>query len=117
LEQWNTRIDPPDIRRVRAHMKQVEWERDQAVLKLEKAQLIIDLNIGGEMKQEVAEAIAILKAQGVEVAVDPSGIHADVYIATVPNGDKYEFLAAGILKLKAEGKLTVAGLAESSTKR
>lgn len=117
LVQWNTRIDPPDIRRVRAHMKQVEWERDQAVLKLEKAQLIIDLNIGGEMKQEVAEAIATLNAQGVEVAVDPSGVHADVYIATVPNGDKYEFLAAGILKLKAEGKLTVAGLAESFIKR
>jgi Lar family restriction alleviation protein len=117
LEQWNTRVDPQDIRRIRAHMKQVEWERDQAVLKLEKAQLIIDLNIGGEMKQEVAEAIAILKAQGVEVAVDPSGAQADVYIATVPNGDKYDFLAAGILKLKAEGKLTVAGLAESSMKR
>lgn len=116
LEQWNTRIDPQDIRRIRAHMKQVEWERDQAALKLEKAQLIIDLNIGGEMKHEVAEAIATLKAQGVEVAVDPSGAHADVYIATIPNGDKYEFLAAGILKLKADGKLTVAGLAQSSTK-
>ena len=68
------------------------------------------------MKQDVAEAIAVLKAQGVEVAVDPSGMHADVYIATVPNGDQYEFLAAGILKLKAEGKLTVAGLEESSKK-
>ena len=74
LEQWNTRVDPPDIRRVRGHTKQVEWERDQAVLKLERAQLIIDLNIGGEMKQEVAEAIAILKAQGVDVAVDPRGL-------------------------------------------
>jgi len=69
------------------------------------------------MKQEIAEAISILKAQGVEVAVDPSGIHADVYVATMPNGDQYEFLAAGILKLKAEGKLTVAGLAEASKKR
>jgi hypothetical protein len=69
------------------------------------------------MKQEVAEAIAILKAQGVEVAVDPSGAHADLYTATVPNGDKYDFLAAGILKLKAEGKLTVAGLTESSARR
>ncbi|MDR3723031.1 MAG: hypothetical protein P4K83_00900 [Terracidiphilus sp.] len=94
-------------------MKQMEWERNSAYEKLEKAQLIIDLNIGGEMKQEVAEAIAILKAQGVEVGVDPSGM-VDVYVATVPNGDQYEFLAAGVLKLKAENKLTVAGLIESA---
>jgi len=116
LERWNTRAYDPSLKRAIAHMKQVEWERDQAVSKLERAQLIIDLQIGGDMKQDVAEAIAVLKAQGVEVAVDPSGMHADVYIATVPNGDQYEFLAAGILKLKAEGKLTVAGLEESSKK-
>ncbi len=116
LERWNTR-NYLGIQRMRAHMKQIEWERDQAVSKLEKALLIIDLKIGGDMKQEIAEAISILKAQGVEVAVDPSGIHADAYIATVPNGDQYEFLAAGILKLKVEGRLTVAGLAEASKKR
>jgi NAD(P)H-hydrate repair Nnr-like enzyme with NAD(P)H-hydrate epimerase domain len=117
LRQWNTRTDEPDIRRVRALLMQVEWERDQALAKLVKTQIIIDLNIGGEMKQEIAEAIATLKAQGVEVAVDPSGIHADVYVATIPNGDQYELLAAGFLKLKADGNLTVAGLQESSKKR
>jgi len=116
LDSWNRRAYDPTPQRAIAHMKQMEWERDQAVAKLEKAQLIIDLNIGGEMKQEVAEAIATLKAQGVEVAVDPSGA-ADVYIATVPNGDQYEFLAAGILKLKAEENLTVIGLGESFKKR
>ena len=102
---------------MRALLMQVEWERDQALAILVKTQIIIDLNIGGEMKQEIAEAIATLKAQGVEVAVDPSGIHADVYVATIPNGDQYELLAAGFLKLKADGNLTVAGLQESSKKR
>src|SRR5579859_3941183 len=52
LERWNTRTDPPDIRRVQAHMKQAEWERDQAIAKLERALMIIDLNIGGDMKEE-----------------------------------------------------------------
>jgi hypothetical protein len=65
------------------------------------------------MKREVAEAIAELKAQGIAVAVDPSGKHADVYIATAPNGEKYEFLAAGLLKLKAEEKLHLEGLQEA----
>jgi hypothetical protein len=43
------------------------------------------------MDKEVADAIAELKAQGITVAVDPSGRHADVYIATIPDGEKYEF--------------------------
>lgn len=68
------------------------------------------------MRQEVAEAIATLKAQGIEIGVDPSGAHADVYIATLPNGDQYEFLAAGVLKLKAEDKLNAAGIVELSRK-
>jgi hypothetical protein len=97
-------------------MKQAEWERNQAVRRLEIAQIIIDLNLGGNMKQELAEAVAILKAQGIEVGVDPSGKHADVYVVTLPSGEEYEFLAAGILKLKAEGKLTAARLEEASSK-
>jgi hypothetical protein len=64
------------------------------------------------MDNEVAEAIAELKAQGIGVAVDPSGSHADVYIATAPNGEKYEFLAAGLLNLKVKGKLHLEGLQE-----
>ena len=68
------------------------------------------------MKHELAEAIAVLKAQGIEVAVDPSGEHADVYVAKFSSGQEYEFLAAGILKQKAEGKLTAAGLEEESRK-
>jgi NAD(P)H-hydrate repair Nnr-like enzyme with NAD(P)H-hydrate epimerase domain len=113
IVRWNARAYDPAVRRAVAHMKQMEWERDQAVSKLEKAQLIIDLGIGGGEKEEVAEAIAILKAQGIEVAVDPSGACADAYIATLPNGDEYEFLAAAILKLKSEERLTAAELART----
>lgn len=65
------------------------------------------------MDKEVADAIAELKAQGIPVAVDPSGRRADVYIATAPNGEKYEFLAAGLLDLKAKEKLHLEGLQEA----
>jgi hypothetical protein len=65
------------------------------------------------MDKEVAEAIAELKAQGIRVAVNPSGRHADVYVATTPNGEKYDFSAAGLLKLKAEEKLHLEGLQEA----
>jgi hypothetical protein len=65
------------------------------------------------MEQQIAVAIAVLKAQGIQVGVDPSGAHADVYVATLPSGEQYEFLAAGLLKLMADGKLTAAGLEEA----
>jgi hypothetical protein len=65
------------------------------------------------MDKQVAEAIAELKAQGIPLAVDPSGSHADVYIATAPNGEKYKFSAAGLLNLKAKEKLHLEGLQEA----
>jgi hypothetical protein len=66
----------------------------------------------GIVDKEVADAIAELKAQGIPVAVDPSGRHADVYIATAPDGEKYEFTAARLLDLKAKGRLNLEGLQE-----
>jgi len=62
------------------------------------------------MDKEVADAIAELKAQGIPVAVQPSGRQADLYIATAPDGEKYEFDAAGLLDLKAKGRLHLEGL-------
>jgi hypothetical protein len=64
------------------------------------------------MDKEVAAAIAELKAQGIPVKVDPSGPQADLYIATAPNGEKYELNAAGLLDLKAKAKLHLEGLQE-----
>ncbi len=65
------------------------------------------------MEKEVADAIAELKGQGIPVVPDPSDRDADVYIATTPNGEKYKFLAAGLLDLKAKGKLNLEGLQEA----
>ncbi|HEY5211547.1 MAG TPA: hypothetical protein VIJ38_00835 [Acidobacteriaceae bacterium] len=62
------------------------------------------------MDKEVADAIAELKAQGIPVTVDPSGRQADLYIATVPDGERYEFNAAGLLDLKAKARLNLEGL-------
>jgi len=64
------------------------------------------------MDKEVADAIAKLKAQGIRVAVGSSGLQADLYIATAPNGEKYEFETAGLLDLKAKAKLNLEGLQE-----
>jgi hypothetical protein len=64
------------------------------------------------MEKDVADAIAELKAQGIQVAVNPSGNQADLYIATAPNGEKYEFEAAGLLDLKSKEKLHLEGLQE-----
>ena len=64
------------------------------------------------MDKDVVEAIAELKAQGIGVAVDPSASNANLYIATVPNGEKYKFNAAGLLDLKTKGKLPLEGLQE-----
>jgi hypothetical protein len=63
------------------------------------------------MDKEVADAIAELTAHGIPVAVDPSG--RDAYVATAPNGEKYEFTAAGLLDLKATEKLHLEGLQEA----
>jgi hypothetical protein len=64
------------------------------------------------MDKQVASASAELKAQGIPVAVDPSGRQADLYIATAPNGEKYKFNAAGLLDLKAKARLNLEGLQE-----
>lgn len=64
------------------------------------------------MEKEVAGAIAELREQGIPVSPDPSGSHDDRYIATAPDGEKYEFNAAGLLDLKAKGKLNLEGLQE-----
>ena len=64
------------------------------------------------MNKEVADAVADLKAQGIPVEVNPSGMHRDLYIATAPNGEKYEFDASGLLDLKAREKLHLEGLQE-----
>ena len=64
------------------------------------------------MDKQVADAVAELKAQGIPVTVDPSGRQADDYIATTPNGEKYKLNAAGLLDLKAKGRLHLEGLQE-----
>ena len=64
------------------------------------------------MNKEVADAVAELKAQGIPVEVDPPGRQRDLYIATAPNGEKYEFDASGLLDLKAREKLHLEGLQE-----
>lgn len=51
------------------------------------------------MDLQVKAAIEHLQKNGIRVAVDPSGLYADVYMLTLPNGDEYECLAPGLLKL------------------
>lgn len=64
------------------------------------------------MDKEVAEAVAELKAQGIPVKIDHSSRHRDLYVATAPNGEKYQFDVSGLLDLKAKEKLHLEGLQE-----
>jgi len=51
------------------------------------------------MDMQVKAAVEYIVKKGIKVGVDPSGLHADVYVLTLPNGDQYECLAAGLVKL------------------
>lgn len=64
------------------------------------------------MNKEVFDAVAELKAQGIPVQVDSSSRQRDLYVATAPNGEKYQFDASGLLDLKAKEKLHLEGLQE-----
>jgi hypothetical protein len=68
------------------------------------------MNKEARMDKDLAEAIAELEAQGIMVTASPTASHADIYVATVPDGEKYEFDSAGLLNLKAESKLDLEGL-------
>jgi hypothetical protein len=61
------------------------------------------------MDQGLANAVAELQQQGINVVNDASGR----YVATAPNGEQYIFPAADLLELKAEGRLHLEGLQEA----
>jgi hypothetical protein len=88
------------------------WSQGQDALLPRRGCKEIAIPSEGIVDKEVADAIAELKAQGIPVKVDPSGPQADLYIATAPNGEKYELNAAGLLDLKAKAKLHLEGLQE-----
>jgi hypothetical protein len=69
------------------------------------------------MDSEMLHAMAVLTAEGVRVDLEQRNMRSDVFVAELPNGDKYEFLGAGLLKLQNEGKLSVAGITEAGIKR
>ena len=68
------------------------------------------------MQGTIAAAIEELKAQGIRVEIEPSDMGPDVYVATMPNGEKYDFLASILVKLKSDGRLNPDGLAQASHK-
>ena len=70
----------------------------------------------GRMRESLSAAIAELKAKGFKVEVDPSELGADVYIITMPDGQQFEFLASGLLKLERDGRLDTGGITEIGRK-
>jgi hypothetical protein len=69
------------------------------------------------MDSEVLNAMAKLTIVGIRVDLFQRDKHADLFIAELPNGDKYELLGAGLRRLQDEGKLSVAGVMEAGTKK
>jgi hypothetical protein len=66
---------------------------------------------GTSMDRELLQAMARLAKQGIRVDVHPNG-SADVLIAELPNGNRYEVPASGLVKLRNEGKLNAGGILE-----
>lgn len=62
-------------------------------------------------------ATALLRLQGINVMVDPKGKFAYICIVTLTNGDEYEILGSGLIKLITDKKLNAAGIAEVGTRK
>lgn len=69
------------------------------------------------MDSDMNAIMARLANAGVRVDLDRSEKGGEVFIAELPNGVRYKFLRARLLKLMADGELTVPGIVEAGMKR
>jgi hypothetical protein len=61
--------------------------------------------------------MARLANQGIRIDIDASTKSGEVFIAELPNGDRYRLVRARLLKLMEDGKLNVMGILEAGRKR
>jgi hypothetical protein len=61
--------------------------------------------------------MARLANQGIRIDIDTSNKSGEVFIAELPNGDRYRLARARLLKLMEDGKLDVMGILEAGRKR
>jgi hypothetical protein len=61
--------------------------------------------------------MARLANQGIRIDIDASNKSGEVFIAELPNGDRYRLVRVRLLRLMEEGKLNVMGILEAGRKR
>ncbi len=63
------------------------------------------------------KVMARLANEGVRIDIDAANKSGDVFIAELPNGDRYRFVRARLLQMMDDGKLNVLGIVEVGRKR
>jgi hypothetical protein len=61
--------------------------------------------------------MARLANQGIRIEIDASNKSGEVFIAELPNGDRYGLVRPRLLKLMEAGKLDIAGILEVGRRR
>ena len=69
------------------------------------------------MEQELLNIMSQLANAGIRIDVLQPNSPTEVFVAELPNGKQYLFLRAGLLKLRDEGKLNIAGIEEFGVTR
>jgi hypothetical protein len=72
---------------------------------------------GGPVDQEVMRIMSQLTKEGIRVDVLHPDSHTEVFVAELPNRKRYLFKRTGLLKLRDEGKLNIAGIEEFGVMR
>jgi hypothetical protein len=69
------------------------------------------------MEAEVMRIAATLASGGIRMDVLQPNSHTEVFVAELPNKKQYLFTRAGLLKLRYDGKLNMAGIEEFGVAR
>ena len=62
------------------------------------------------MEHELMQAAATLANAGIRMDVQQPNSSKEVFVAELPNGTRYLFSRARLLKLRDEGKLNILGI-------
>jgi hypothetical protein len=69
------------------------------------------------VEQELTRVMSQLANEGIRVDVQNPNDRTEIFVAELPNGKQYLLLRAGLLKLRDEGKLNIAGIEEFGVTR
>ena len=69
------------------------------------------------MEQQLFNIMSQLANEGIRVDVLHPDWETEIFVAELQNGKQYQFSRAGLMKLRDEGKLNIAGIEEAGVMR